>query len=91
MIYDFTSAAEQAMGIEQIKEVEPGIFGLYASDYTQEGVIQTTDYDLWFAEPAAVNVYSITDGTLDAVVQNTDFDKWFENKAKLGIVEVRFD
>lgn len=89
--YDFTSGENQALGNQQLKAVESNVYALFAGDYTQEGVIQTTDYDLWVADPASVNVYSVTDGNLDGVVQNTDFDEWLENKAKISIVEVRLE
>lgn len=91
MNYDFTIAENQAFGSQQLKALEGNVYALYAGDYTQEGIIQTTDYDFWTNAPASINVYSVTDGTLDGVVQNTDYDKWFRNKARIGIPEVRFD
>lgn len=88
--YDFTTAIGQAFGPEQIKEVEPGIFALHAGDFTADGVIQVTDYDVWFALPAILNTYAATDANLDGTVQNTDYDQWFFNKAKIGTVEINY-
>lgn len=89
--YDFTLDSGKAFGSEQTKPLGDGFYGMHSGDYTKEGVIQTTDYNLWFNLPASVNVYSNADGTLDGVVQVTDYDKWFINKAKIGTPEVRFD
>lgn len=88
--YDFTNQVDQAFGPEQIKELETGVFALHAGDFTADGVIQVTDYDLWFAQPAILNIYSPTDANLDGVVQNTDYDRWFYNKAKIGTVEIGY-
>jgi len=90
MAYDFTTSIDQAFGTTQQKILSNGKAALYVGDYTQDGVLQITDYDVWQDNPAQNNVYSITDGTLDGVVQNTDADAWRLNKAKIGVVEIRF-
>ncbi len=90
MQYDFTSDTDQAFGSEQLKELSNGKAAMFVGDYTQDGIIQLTDYDVWVANPAQNNVYQVTDGTLDGVVQNTDSDAWIPNKAKLGTVEIQF-
>lgn len=89
-LYDFTIASEQALGVGQLKESEDGVFVLYGGDFTQDGVIQVSDYDNWALEPAVVGTYSPSDGNLDGVIQSTDYDLWFVNKAKLGIGEIGF-
>ena len=89
--YDFTTSIDQAFGPQQLLETVDGKFALYAGDFNGDGLVQTSDYDIWFAEPAAVNVYAPADGNLDAVVQSTDYDEWFVNKAKVGIAEIRLD
>ena len=61
-----------------------------AGDYNGDGVIQSTDYDTWSTEPAAVNVYQPTDGNLDGIIQTTDYDTWFLNKAKIGTIEIQY-
>lgn len=88
--YDFTTNANQAFGPEQLKQMPNGKFALYAGDYNGDNVIQSTDYDLWAVEPAAVNVYGFPDGNLDGVIQATDFDVWIPNKAKLGVSELQY-
>lgn len=90
MAYDFSQSVDQAFGIAQQK-----IYGsqavLHAGDFSQDGIIQTTDYDLWAAEPAQNQVYVPTDANIDGVVQATDYDLWFLNKAKVGSIEISFD
>ncbi len=90
MTYDFTSNMNQAFGDFQQKEMEDGKVVLHVGDYTQDGVIQISDFDAWKADPATINTYNVLDGTLDNVVQVTDFDAWILNKAKLGVIEVQY-
>lgn len=91
LYYDFTAAQNQAFGPEQLKPLGNNVYGLYSGDYTGDGVIQSTDYDVWTLDPAVNNAYEVTDGNLDGVVQATDFDAWFANKAKVGAAEVQLD
>jgi len=90
MYYDFTNTANKAFGAEQLKSMDDGYYALYAGDFNKDGVIQTTDYDIWQSEPAINNTYNATDANLDGVVQATDFDAWFPNKAKVGSIEISF-
>jgi len=87
MSYDFTTAIDQAFGMEQQKLSIDGQAMMISGDANIDNVIQTTDYDAWVAEPAAIGVYKATDFNLDGIIQVTDYDQWFVNKAKLGIVE----
>lgn len=91
MVHDFTTSSTQAFGPEQLKEMSTGIYALYAGDYTADGIIQSTDVDLWSLQPAINNTYGITDGNMDGVVQATDYDIWFANKAKVGAAEIQLD
>ena len=88
--YDFTTNSSKAFGPEQLIVLPNGKAALYVGDYNGDGVIQATDYDVWQAEPAAVNVYAPTDGNLDGIIQATDFDVWFPNKAKVGTAEIQY-
>lgn len=91
LFYDFTTSVDQAFGPEQLKEMPDGKFAMHSGDYNGDGIIQSTDYDVWFAEPAAVNVYDQADGNLDGVIQSTDYDEWTKNKAKVGCIEIRYE
>lgn len=89
--YDLTLSEDAAFGAIQLKQMSDGKFAMHAGDFSSEGVIQTTDYDLWFELPAALEVYENTDANLDGVIQVSDYDVWFDNKAKVGTSEVRLD
>lgn len=90
MSYNFTSNSDKAFGVEQVKATIDGFYAMHAGDYNQDGVIQTTDYDVWQSDPAVNNTYNRADGNLDGVVQATDFDTWFPNKAKVGTIEIDY-
>lgn len=90
LAYDLTTSNTQAFGVEQLKLMSDGKAVLYSGDFTQDGVLQTTDYDAWQANPAQLDVYSIMDGNLDGSVQTTDYDLWFPNRAKIGAVEIGY-
>lgn len=91
MEFDLTVDVSQALGSFQMKWLEDdGKAVMFAGDLTSDGVIQTTDYDTWAAEPAALGVYNPIDASLDGVIQVTDYDLWFFNKAKIGAVEIGF-
>lgn len=90
VIYDFTTDVNQAFGSQQLKLSIDGQAMLFAGDYTQDGIIQVTDYDIWHTTPAVLNAYQSMDGNLDGVIQVTDYDAWFVNKAKVGVVEIEF-
>jgi len=88
--YDFTTNINTALGSSQLKMATDGNAVMYAGEYSQDNVIQLTDFDIWRLEPAQLTVYISTDGNLDGVVQVTDYDIWAPNKAKLGISEIDF-
>ncbi len=90
LTYDFTNNINQAFGSLQQKMMTDGFAVMYAGDYTQDGVIQLSDFDAWKVFPAQINLYDLVDGNLDGVVQVTDFDIWVFNKAKIGAVEIGF-
>ena len=87
MSYDFTTNINQAFGFAQQKISTDGKAMMLAGNANGDNVIQTTDYDAWSNNPAAVGVYSNIDFNLDGIIQATDYDQWFVNKAKLGIIE----
>lgn len=44
-LYDFTTAQSQAYGANPMKELEPGVFGMYAGDADADGSIGAADRD----------------------------------------------
>jgi len=87
--YDFSNSATAAFGAFQVKALKENVFGMYAGEFSQDGVIQVSDYDLWKVAPAINQTYMNTDANLDGIVQNTDNDFWIPNKAKIGAAEIR--
>lgn len=88
--YNFTNASTQALGIQQLKMSSDNFAIMHVGDYTQDGIIQTTDNDSWRNNPAQLNVYDVNDGTMDGIIQVTDYDNWFFNRAKIGVAEIGF-
>ena len=89
--YDFTQGVNQSLGSSQQKwDPVYGMAMLHSGDYNQDGVIQTTDFDVWSANPAISNSYYISDGTLDGFVQTTDFDIWTYNRSRLEFLRLAF-
>lgn len=72
--YDFTIAASQAHGANQI-EVETNVFALYSGDINQDGVIDQADIDLYEADIES-SEYGVqaTDLNGDGGVDNQDTD-----------------
>ena len=85
---DFITTPANALGAQQLKVMPDGKYAMYAGDFTQDGVIQQTDNDVWKQQPAILNTYFLTDGNMDGVVQLTDFDIWSPNKAKIGTAQL---
>jgi len=90
MTLDFTTNTNTAFGPEQMKAAVDGTALLHSGDVNGDGLIQVSDYDLWFNNNAVLNTYLNTDFNLDGLIQTTDYDAWFLNKAKVGVVEVQF-
>ncbi len=90
MTYDLTTEVASAFGTNQLKSTEDGKAVMHTGDFVKDGVIQLTDFDFWFENPANLDAYESTDANLDGVIQVTDFDAWLKNKAKLGTVEIDF-
>lgn len=90
MNIDLSTSIEQAFGIEQLKLSSDNVPMLHSGDYNQDGIIQTTDYDLWRLDPAVNQIYEPADGNLDGLIQSTDYDTWFFNKAKVGSIEISY-
>ena len=88
MTYDFTTDSALTYGFNQVKSMVDGKFAMHAGDFNHDGIIQTTDYDMWKFNPAILNTYYTTDANLDGLVQLTDYDSWYLNKAKNGHVEI---
>lgn len=83
--YDFTTAAEQAFGSEQLKTVG-AVPALHAGDFDQNGILNNQDFNQWKQNAAAVDQYLPIDADGNGVVNNLDYNYWSVNKSKIGVV-----
>ena len=81
--YDFTTAANQAKGIAQLKQVGT-VFCLYAGDFDGNGLLNSLDYNVWKQNPAGINQYLPIDADGNGVINSLDFNLWKANGSKLG-------
>jgi hypothetical protein len=81
--HDFTPAATAAYpgnDASAQKQLEPGVFGMYAADASIDGQVTASDFNLWLTSTKAVETgYLLTDFNLDAQVTASDFNLWLVN------------
>ncbi len=78
--YDFTTAANQAYGSNQV-EVEPGVFALFSGDINQDGYIDGFDYPDFDTDSQnnVSGMYVATDLNGDGYVDGFDYPIFDEN------------
>jgi hypothetical protein len=86
--YDFTTAASQAYGNNQI-EVAPGIYAIYSGDMNQDGTINEADLPIFTtANTTAAHGYIVSDLNGDGSVDLLDYPI-YKNNAASSVNEVR--
>ncbi|WP_395655410.1 FG-GAP-like repeat-containing protein [Flavobacterium sp.] len=86
--YDFTTAASQAYGNNQI-EVAPGIYAIYSGDMNQDGSINEADLPMFTtANTTAAHGYIVSDLNGDGSVDLLDYPI-YKNNAAASVNEVR--
>lgn len=88
-IYDFTESETQAMGVQQLKDVD-GNFCLISGDYDGNGIINSLDYNKWASENASVGKYLSWDGDGNGIINNIDYNLWTNNKSRVGHAQIQF-
>jgi hypothetical protein len=77
--YDFTTMANKAFGSNQM-EIEPNVWGIFAGDIDQDGIIDNNDFSLWEADANGfLEGYLSTDLDGNGAVDNNDFSIWEAN------------
>ena len=73
-IYDFSTAANQAMGDNQV-EVEPGVFAFFTGDLNQDDFIDGNDFPVYDTDSfnGIAQEYAATDLNGDGFVDGNDF------------------
>jgi hypothetical protein len=85
VLIDFTQSGIFE-GINGEKEFTSGVWGLWAGDINQDGLITTLDYTTWYnAETAGTGYYNDSDIDLDSMINSQDFILWYMN-SKQGII-----
>ncbi len=87
--YDFTTAATQAEGAQQV-QLATGIYGLYAGDIDGNGIVNVFDFNNYANQSAQINQYTNADLNLDGNVTITDFNTYFPNASIIGVDAVRY-
>lgn len=84
-LYDFTTAQSQAYGANPMKELEPGVFGMYAGDANADGEIDLDDRTaVWRGQNGTTWEYDkASDFNLDAGIDANDLNLfWRPNLGK---------
>ncbi|OWY19261.1 hypothetical protein C7N43_29475 [Sphingobacteriales bacterium UPWRP_1] len=88
--YSFSSAAGQAMGANQLKNMGNGVFALRAGDFNADGVATVADFNLFMSESAGVNGYFGADANSDRMVTIADFNLYQPNAGAIGMPQIRY-
>ena len=82
--YDFTTSETQTYGgINSVKELAPGVWGMIAADGNADGLIDGLDKTNVWAPQSGESGYKTGDYNMDAEVDNKDKnDVWVPNIGK---------
>ena len=82
--YDFTTAAQQTYGGNNgIKQISPGIWGMFSGDADANGIIEQADKTTAWETSAGTQFYLPADLNLDGHANNIDKDDyWLPNIGK---------
>ena len=80
-LYDFTTAQGQAFGTNPMKELETGVYGMYAGNGNLDAFVTSLDFNAYLPdERSAATGYKITDYNLDSFVTSLDFNEYLPNE-----------
>lgn len=88
--YDFSSSGSQAMGNNQMIEVTPSVFALYAGDFDSNGTVTVADFNFYQTQASMINGYLDSDCNLDKNVTIADFNLYQPNSSIIGISPIRY-
>lgn len=89
-LYSFASDVSTAMGMNQLKALADGNYGLIAGDFNGNGVITVADFNLYMPQTSAINQYKVTDCNLDRNVTVADFNLYKPNSSIIGVAPIRY-
>lgn len=88
--YNFSASSTQALGANQMTEVESGVFALFAGDINNDGVITIADFNMYQTEASSFNQYLPSDCNLNRAVTVADFNVYQDNASVIGISQIRY-
>lgn len=86
--YDFTTGADKAKGVSQLKSVG-AMFVQYSGDFDSNGNINNIDFNLWKQDAATIDQYLQVDGDGNGIINNLDFNLWKANRSKISEPELQ--
>ncbi|MBN2200659.1 hypothetical protein JW777_01760, partial [bacterium] len=82
--FSFADNASSSYGLNPVKLLETGVFGMWAGDINQDGQVTTEDYTVWYNSARLGETgYRDTDVNLNGQVTTEDYTAWYNN-ARLG-------
>ncbi len=88
--YNFAQPNQVQGGNVQLNNLGDGNFSMIGGDFTGDGVITVTDFNLFVNQSSMVNVYSPADCNLDSNVTVSDFNCYKINASSIGISTIRY-
>ncbi|MGB0930923.1 MAG: hypothetical protein ACPGVB_09115, partial [Chitinophagales bacterium] len=88
--YDFTLAANQAEGTNQLVDVGTSGFAMLLGDVNGDGVMTLLDFNALMGEISQLNQYLSADFNFDGHVVVRDFNAYQKNASAIGVEEVRY-
>ena len=80
LLYDFTNGSIKYYGECGAKELESGVWGIWAGDINQDSEVTTMDYTEWYnSKRAGDSGYQSTDINCDGQVSTSDYLIWYNN------------
>jgi hypothetical protein len=75
LLYDFTTGLEKAYGVNAMKQLTSGLFGMVVGDANADGYVTSTDFNVFNPRfTAGATGYEPSDWNLDGYVTSTDFN-----------------
>lgn len=87
--YNFTNAANKAMGNGQQKQLSANTFALFAGDFNHDGIINYSDYNTQRQMPYFSQQYNDADANFNGAKDTPDLDVLFPNAKVIGILQFR--
>lgn len=88
--YDFTIAANQAEGTNQLVSVGASGFAMLLGDANGDGVMTLLDFNTLVGQVSQLNEYLSADFNFDGHVLVDDFNLYQQNASAIGVEEVRY-